>query len=113
MEIKKTGRPAGRDYPIIKQVRFGTAHAGDLALLVDRWGCTESGAIRRAVREKAQDIQETFAALARHAEEEYRAGHTRGLDEVMAELRAEEGNEDRGADGEAVPTGEAAPAGRL
>jgi hypothetical protein len=43
-EPKKMGRPVGRDYPIVKQVRLGTAHAADLALLVDRWGCTESEA---------------------------------------------------------------------
>lgn len=49
------GRPAGRDYPVIKQVRLGTQDAEELARLAGEWRCSESAAIRRAIHEKAQE----------------------------------------------------------
>lgn len=45
------GRPLGRDYPVIKQVRLANADAEALAALADAWRCSEAAAIRRAIQE--------------------------------------------------------------
>ena len=51
---KPMGRPLGRDYPVIKQVRLGTQDAALLTALADAWRCSEAAAIRRAIAELAK-----------------------------------------------------------
>jgi hypothetical protein len=58
-EPKKTmGRPTGREYPVIKQVRLGLKDAEDLAALAELWRCSEAAAMRRALHETRQRERE-------------------------------------------------------
>jgi hypothetical protein len=46
---REMGRPAGRDYPIIKQMRLGSDDARKLGVLAEKWRCSEAAAVRRAI----------------------------------------------------------------
>jgi hypothetical protein len=64
----KRGRPVGREYPIVKQVRIGTEDAADLAHLCEEWRCKEAEAMRRAIREAAAASRREKRRRARYEE---------------------------------------------
>jgi hypothetical protein len=69
-EEKRIGRPPGRDFPVVKQLRLGTDDAQRLADLAAFWGISEAAAMRRAIKRVAEEErpEEWREAAARLAE---------------------------------------------
>jgi hypothetical protein len=53
-EAKRSGRPPGREFPVVKQIRLGEVDAAQLAVLSDVWACSEAAAVRRAIHVAAR-----------------------------------------------------------
>jgi hypothetical protein len=71
--LQKMGRPPGKLFPAVKQIRLGTQDAAFLALLSRAWECTEAEAMRRAIRlATEQDTDARFRAAAERLAEYYR-----------------------------------------
>jgi hypothetical protein len=58
-EKRRLGRPSGRDYPIIKQVRLAPEDAEDLEFIANELRGTESGAVRYAIHETAERLRKS------------------------------------------------------
>jgi hypothetical protein len=54
MRKPAAGRPEGKPYPIVKQLRLKMEDAEDLKHLARQWRTSESEAARRAIREAAK-----------------------------------------------------------
>ena len=54
----QAGRPGGKPYPVVKQLRLRTDDAEDLRYLASEWRCPESEAARRAIRDVARRERE-------------------------------------------------------
>jgi len=53
---KSPGRPVGKPYPVIKQVRLGTRDAKALGGLAAHWAVSESEVVRRLVTGEAAEL---------------------------------------------------------
>ena len=53
-EIRPRGRPKGQGYPVSKHLRLRAEDGAELQRLAAHWRCSDSEAIRRAIRETAR-----------------------------------------------------------